>query len=254
MAKEKLKTEKEWEEELLAKKLSKEAKETVEKRMAKAEREKISRSALGAAKRTISVAKSSIGVAKEAGHFIKAPGKIEKVKQEIKQAPSKALTMGMEAAKMGGRAAKTVALQGPGYAAAPYKAVVSEKGAGYVGEAAGTVVKGAMQPLKKGISIKVAFPKGVVHPDSLIHRKELYFTSNPQITPTGKFMTDWRDLYFIKKKSVPVEAQGVYGALQEGYTDVEQITVVTGLTPQQVSSGYNYLKRKNMLPENTEVE
>jgi len=203
---------------------------------AKVEREKISRTVLGAGKKTADVAK-------KVASFARAP-KAEKI-EIVKQVSKEAFTRGKSAAK-------TVALQGPGYAAAPYKAIVSEKGAGYVGGAAGIVARGVMQPLKKGISIKIAFPKGVVHPDSLIHRRELYFTSNPQMTPTGKFMTDWRDLYFLKKKSVPPEAQGVYGALQEGYTDMDQITVVTGLTPQQVSQGYNYLKRKNMLPENIE--
>ena len=102
----------------------------------------------------------------------------------------------------------------------------------------------------RGILPEAALPKGVRHPDKLIHRKDLYLPGGTKVTPTGKTFgpSNWRELYF-PRKTVPVEASAVFGALKEGYTDMDQIGIITGMNRTQVTKGYNYLKSHGLLKE-----
>lgn len=101
---------------------------------------------------------------------------------------------------------------------------------------------------------KVASIRGIRHPDTLIDpkAKNLYLPTNPKFSPIGRKIENPMELYFGRGMRMPPEAQGVLGALQEGYRP-DQIEVVTGLTPQQVSRGIQYLRRHKLIGPEEEV-
>ena len=97
--------------------------------------------------------------------------------------------------------------------------------------------------------------KGVKTEDQVVKNKHLYFMGsslNPRFTPLGRTYdrNNPMELYFGKKgrRWMPEGTQTVYAALQQGYT-LEQLEVITGLSPTQISSSLQYLKEKNLWDE-----
>lgn len=122
---------------------------------------------------------------------------------------------------------------------------------GAIARGIGTGFRGAIRKVT-GISPGVALPRGIVHPDSLIKRKELYLGQNTKTTPLGGMRSGgWKELYFPSQK-LPFEAEAVLGAIHAGFTEQDQIEVVTGLNSAQINKGLMYLKSKNLIPELSE--
>ena len=119
------------------------------------------------------------------------------------------------------------------------------------GTATGALKGGAKIGLTviKGLG-KIAFRKGVRHPDSLIDPKArfLYLPTNPKMTPLGHFMDNPMELYFGSKRTrgVPPSARVVLSALQQG-ASIEQLEVVTSLSPQEINQSLRYLVDKKLI-------
>lgn len=97
---------------------------------------------------------------------------------------------------------------------------------------------------------KVAFRKGVRHPDTLIDPKarSLYLPSNPQISPIGRMIHNPMELYFGRSMAkVPEEAKVVLAAYKRGYTTEDEIEIATGLPRWQIKRGLRYLVTRRII-------
>jgi len=118
----------------------------------------------------------------------------------------------------------------------------------------GTKIVGRVKGALGGIvpqTIKL-IPKGLTHPDSLIRNRELYLPSNPTATPLGRPITDWKELYFGRsQRGMPEGTNIIFSAHQQGYTD-DQLEVITGMQPPQISRCIQYLRQKGLWEEEWE--
>lgn len=93
--------------------------------------------------------------------------------------------------------------------------------------------------------LRVGLPKGIRHPDSLIKNKELYFGSSTgsTISPIGRQIDNPMELYFGRASSQK-DAKVVLGALQSGATDLNSISIMTGLKENRVEAALKELERQ----------
>lgn len=99
--------------------------------------------------------------------------------------------------------------------------------------------------VSKGVKM-IRIPKGIRHPDSLIHRKELYLPQNPAATPLGRKLEDPMELYFPGRSRLVQDANQVYYYLLQG-RDMNELTVLTGLPPNRINAAVNYLMKRQVI-------
>ncbi len=106
----------------------------------------------------------------------------------------------------------------------------------------------------KGATMVGKHLKGIKTEDQYIKNKHLYFMGdslNPAFTPLGRTFdrNNPMELYFGRRgRGMPEGSMAVYAALQQGY-EVEQLEVITGLSPQQLMRAIQYLKEKKLWNE-----
>lgn len=145
--------------------------------------------------------------------------------------------VGIDIKEKGKEAARTAVEEGP---------EIMKGGVGLAARVGAGILKGA------GLITKL---KGIKTEDQMIKNKHLYFMGeglNPAFTPLGRTYDRHHpmELYFGRRRGrgVPEGAQTVYVALQQGY-EVEQLEVITSLSPQQIMGAIQYLKEKRLWQE-----
>jgi len=117
---------------------------------------------------------------------------------------------------------------------------VGGKAIGLVSTPVRWLVAGAKQ-------VKPMLPKGIKHPDALVKNRELYFGRGggipDEFTPLGRQITDWRELYF-GTGPVQKDAAKVLNALMAGATDINTISIYTGLDERRIEGSLKFLKRQ----------
>ncbi len=88
--------------------------------------------------------------------------------------------------------------------------------------------------------------RGIKHPDELVKNHELYgMSEGPRRMPNGNYYSgDWHDLYILPGRGgIKDDAKAVLGALESGVTDINSISVQTGLPQNRIEAALNYLNR-----------
>ena len=119
------------------------------------------------------------------------------------------------------------------------------KAVGFAGSLGKSVIKGL--GLIKGM-------KGIKTEDQMIKNKELYFMGgglNPALTPLGRPYSrdNPMELYFGRRqRGAPEGANTIFVSLQQGY-EIDQLEVITGMTPEQIGRSLQYLRSKNLIDD-----
>ena len=172
----------------------------------------------------------------------KAVGKYLTKKVSLSEVPGEAKKEAGAALGAFGKAAKKVALEGPGYL--KEKAPTMARDVEAVGGEAVSIFRKVFQVTRgaKGAGL----PRGIRHPDSLIKNKELYGLGggmSEKLSPIGRRIDNPMELYF-GSKAVEKDATRVLAAMESGASDINNISIMTGLSEGRVVGGLKYLKRQ----------
>jgi len=93
---------------------------------------------------------------------------------------------------------------------------------------------------------KVGKIRRPIHPDKLIKNRELYSFGGgaaERLSPIGRRIDNPMELYF-GSKAVEKDATRVLAAMESGASDINNISIMTGLSEGRIVGGLKYLKRQ----------
>lgn len=103
-------------------------------------------------------------------------------------------------------------------------------------------ISGGVSALGK---VSVKLPKGIRHPDDLVHNAEFYGMGGASRLKPVEGASYGMELYGYHR-GVPRGTQEVYTALMQGYRE-DQLAGVTGLSQSEVNQSLRYLAKKKMI-------